>query len=163
MDKLFGLYRAGVLVLFLAGLPVVFQGGAAAADVKLAWSPNSEGDLAGYGIYYRRDAGGPPFELVGYVAVEELPDRDNPTFTVSGLLIGSKYYFAATAYDDAGNESAFSNTVCASVGDRIELCDDAGNGSGGGGGGGGSSGGGGGGSAGGGGGGGGCFIRILLP
>lgn len=155
MDKPFGLYRVGVRVLFLAGLLAAIEGGAAAADVKLAWSPNNEGDLAGYGIYYRKDAGGPPFDLVGYIALEELPDRNNPTFTVGGLLVGSKYYFAATAYDVAGNESTFSNSVCASVGDQIELCDDAGSGSGGGvvvGG--GSTGGGGGG---------GCFIRILLP
>jgi len=159
MDRPFNLYRVGVLVLFLAGLLAAFEGGAAAADVKLAWSPNSEGDLAGYGIYYRKDAGSPPFDLVGYIALEELPDRNNPTFTVSGLLIGSKYYFAATAYDAAGNESTFSNSVCASVGDQIELCDDAGGGSGGGA----VVGGGGGGGSGGGGGGGGCFIRILLP
>jgi len=152
MDRPFGLHRFGVLALFFAGLLVSFEGDAPAADIKLAWSPNSEGDLAGYGIYYRKDAGGPPYDLFGYVALEELPDRDNPTFTVSGLQVGSNYYFAATAYDTAGNESTFSNSACASVGDRIELCNDAGSGSGGGV------------SIGAGsGGGGGCFIRILSP
>jgi hypothetical protein len=154
MDRPFGHHRLGGLLLFSAGLLIGMGGNATAADVKLAWSPNSEGDLAGYGIYYRKDAGGPPFDLAGYIALEELPDRDNPTFTVSGLLIGSKYYFAATAYDAAGNESTFSNSACASVGDQVELCDDAGSGSGGGVVVGGGSGGGGGG---------GCFIRILLP
>jgi len=132
--------------LFLTALLIGFVSLAAAADVNLAWSPNGEADLAGYGIYSRRDVDGPPYDLIGYIALEELPDRDNPSFTVSGLEQGFSYYFAATAYDTAGNESPFSNSACATVGDQIGLCNDTVNGSGGGGG-----------------GGGGCFIRTLMP
>ena len=32
-------------------------------------------------------------------------------YTVTGLTVGRTYYFAVTAYDAAGNESAFSGEV----------------------------------------------------
>jgi hypothetical protein len=154
MDRPIGRHRFGGLVLFSLGLLLACGGAAAAADIKLAWSPNSEGDLAGYGIYYRIGADGPPYDLIGYVALEELPDRSNPFFTVSELEFGYNYYFAATAYDTAGNESAFSASVCGRVDERVVLCSEDGGGV--------ESGPSGGGSAGGGsGGGGGCFIGTL--
>lgn len=132
--------------LVLLGFLLLFENPAAAADVTLAWNPNVESDLAGYGIYLRRGADGPPYDLAGYVALEEFPDPGRPTFTVSGLEKGYAYFFAATAYDAAGNESSFSTSACARVGDRIEVC-----------------GGGGSGAEGSGGGGGGCFIRTTAP
>jgi hypothetical protein len=149
MDRPIGRHRFGGLVLFSLGLLHACSGAAAAADIKLAWSPNSEDDLAGYGIYYRIGADGPPYDLIGYVALEELPDRSNPFFTVSELEFGCNYYFAATAYDTAGNESAFSASVCGRVDERVVLCSEAGGGV--------ESGRSGGGS----GGGGGCFIGTL--
>jgi len=135
-------------------LLIFAAGPAAGADVTLGWNPNSEADLAGYGIYSRKDADGPPYDLAGYVALEELLDRNNPTFIVGGLENGFSYYFAATAYDSSGNESYFSNSACARVGDQIERCADSGNGFGGNAA---------TGSGSGGGGGGGCFIRTLSP
>ena len=36
---------------------------------------------------------------------------DVTTFTVTGLNSGTRYYFAATAFDTSNNESAFSNEV----------------------------------------------------
>jgi hypothetical protein len=128
-----------------------------AADVTLAWDANAESDLEGYGVYFRRGSSGPPYDLFGYVAVDELSNADSPTFTVTGLQQGATYYFAVTAYDASGNESAYSAPVCAQVGDTVTACaasgstappsssSAAGSGT----------------SSGGGGGGGGCFIQTV--
>jgi hypothetical protein len=70
------------------------------AQVTLAWDPNSEPDLAGYKIYYDTED--------HRVCI----DVGNQTsFTVSDLKEGKTYVFAATAYDNYGNESGFSNKV----------------------------------------------------
>ena len=133
---------------------------ALSADVTLAWDPNSEADLEGYGVYFKQGASGPPYDLFGYVTLEELEDPDNPAFAITGLAKGSSYYFAVTAYDTAGNESVHSAPVCAQVGDQILPCtsaDDSGDSGGSGGSSGGSAAGG---SSGGGGSGGGCFIET---
>jgi uncharacterized membrane protein YgcG len=123
---------------------------ALSADVTLAWDPNSEADLEGYGVYFKLGASGPPYDLFGYVTLQELNDPDNPTFAVTGLAKGSSYYFTVTAYDTAGNESGYSTPVCAQIGDQILPCTSSSSS--------GSSGGSGGSS--GGGGGGGCFIET---
>ena len=125
---------------------------ALAADVTLAWNPNSEDHVEGYGVYFSQDDSGPPYNLFGYVALNELSDSSSPAFTVTGLENGARYYFAVTAFDTAGNESDFSNSVCADVGDVITPCASANTGSGG------ETGSGGDASAGG-SGGGGCFIE----
>ncbi len=93
-----------------------------AIDVTLGWDPNSESDVEGYGVYLNQDESGPPFNLFGYVALNELNDPGNPHFTITGLEKGSRYHFAVTAYDTSGNESAYSNSVCADVGDEIMPC-----------------------------------------
>jgi uncharacterized membrane protein YgcG len=104
------------LILLFSALP------AFPADVTLAWDPNSELDLQGYGVYYQKGVAGPPYMLYGYVATDELNDSTNPTFTITGLEKGAQYYFALTAYDTAGNESNFSYAVCAEVDDVIAPC-----------------------------------------
>jgi hypothetical protein len=135
----------GVLVLLFLAAPAL------SADVTLAWDANSEPDLEGYGVYFRKGTPGPPYDLAGNLALADLINDDAPLFVVSGLEKGFKYYFAVTAYDTAGNESTFSSAVCADVGDTITPCAAAPPG-------GGSVSGGGG--SGGGGGGGGCFIET---
>ena len=129
-----------VLVVLLLAAPALSE------DVTLAWDPNSEADLEGYGVYFKRGASGPPYDLFGYVTLQELNDPGNPAFAVTGLEKGSSYYFTVTAYDTAGNESGYSTPVCAQIGDQILPCTSAS-----------SSGSSGGGS---GGGGGGCFIET---
>jgi uncharacterized membrane protein YgcG len=141
-------------------LSVAFSLPAFAADVTLAWDPNSESDLEGYGVYFSQNDPGPPYNLSGYVALSDLSTPSAPTFTVTGLENGGRYHFAVTAYDTSGNESSFSISICADVGDVITPCpssDTGGGGDSGSGSGGGSSTGGSGSS--GGGGGGGCFIQ----
>ena len=138
-----------VLVLLFLAAPAL------SADVTLAWDPNSESDLEGYGVYFRLGSSGPPYELFGYVTLQELNDPDNPAFAVTGLVMGSSYYFSVTAYDTAGNESGYSAPVCAQIGDQILPCTSPPSSDGSSGGSGVASGG-----SGGGGGGGGCFIET---
>jgi uncharacterized membrane protein YgcG len=156
-NKLRGGWKA-VPIGLLFSLLAFFSSSAFAAEATLAWNPNTESDVEGYGVYLSQDDPGPPYSLFGYVALSELSDSDNPTFTVTGLETGSRYYFAVTAYDTAGNESDFSGSVCADVnGDAITPCasDDTGGGDASGSVGSGTNSGG---SSSGGGGGGGCFI-----
>ena len=96
------LYARFVLAL---GLMLSFGSTALAADVTLAWDPNSETDLAGYKVYYGTASGvfGAPITL-GKVT----------TYTVTGLAPGT-YYFAVTAYNAAGLESGFSNEVFTTI------------------------------------------------
>jgi hypothetical protein len=129
---------------------------ALAGDVTLGWDPNSEPDLEGYGVYFRKGAPGPPYNLFGYITADDLRNHRKPVFTVDGLEKGARYYFAITAYDASGHESSFSNSVCAEIGDVIAPCSSSGGGGGGGGTGGGNSY-----ASSGSGGGGGCFIETV--
>jgi hypothetical protein len=71
-------------------------------QVALTWAPNPEPDLVGYRIYYGTSTRNYSFFI----------DVGNTTsYIAQGLEEGRPYYFAATAYDMAGNESDFSNEV----------------------------------------------------
>jgi len=109
---------SGLFFLMILFFPIL----AFPADLTLAWDPNTEPDLEGYGVYFKKDAPGPPYDLFGNVALPELTDPDNPTFTLTGLQKGSRYYITLTAYDTAGNESGYADPVCAQIGDQIVPC-----------------------------------------
>src|SRR3989442_13414115 len=83
-----------------------------AAQVTLAWDPNTETDLAGYKLYYGLSSGSYQFSVdVGNVT----------SYTLSGLLDGGIYYFAATAYNLSLAESGFSNEVSKALPDVTPL------------------------------------------
>jgi hypothetical protein len=72
------------------------------ADVTLAWDPNPEANLKGYRVYYGSASGNYTFMV----------DAGNCTsLTISGLEAGKTYYFAATAYGPAGEESGMSHEL----------------------------------------------------
>lgn len=77
-------------------------------SVTLSWSANTEEDLAGYKIYRGTVSGsyGSPIAVL---------DKGAISHTVSSLESGTTYFFVITAYDDSGNESAYSNEVSKSV------------------------------------------------
>lgn len=70
------------------------------SQVTLSWSPNPEGDLAGYHIYVNgiKNNGG---TVTG------------ATYSVTGLTNGQTYHFAISAEDVNGNESSASAAVSA--------------------------------------------------
>jgi hypothetical protein len=79
-------------------------------DVMLSWVAPTENednspltDLAGYFVIYGTEAG----HFSDAVVVE---DPDATSFTVENLLPGT-YYFAMTAFNDNGAQSAPSNTI----------------------------------------------------
>ncbi len=72
------------------------------ANVTLAWDPNMEADLKGYKVYYGSASGNYSFMI----------DVGNWTsLTISGLEAGKTYYFTATAYGPAGEESGMSGEL----------------------------------------------------
>src|SRR5512137_895255 len=77
-----------------------------AAEVNLAWDPNTEPDVAGYKVYYG----------LGSRNYDHVMDVGNSTScVVTGLEQGRTYYFAATAVNTANIESDFSNEVSAAL------------------------------------------------
>jgi List-Bact-rpt repeat protein/fibronectin type III domain protein len=72
----------------------------AASSVTLAWDPSASAGVAGYNIYY-----GPSTHT--YTNMVTAGNATN--VTVSGLIGGATYYFAATAYDSFGVESDYSS------------------------------------------------------
>jgi hypothetical protein len=86
-------------------LCIGFATNSQAANVNLSWSPSTDADLAGYSVYYgtaSRTYGTPV--NVGLVSA----------YTLTGFNAGT-YYFAVTAYDSSGNESAFSNEASRTI------------------------------------------------
>src|SRR3989454_7450604 len=79
-----------------------------AAQVTLAWDANTEPDLAGYKLYYGNSSG-------SYQLSVDVGNQTN--YTLSGLLDGRIYYFAATAYNLSLAESGFSNEVSKAIAD----------------------------------------------
>lgn len=77
-----------------------------AQSVVLTWSPSMDPAVAGYKIY----SGTVSHTYTNVVVVGNVTNT-----TIFGLTYGNTYYFAATTYDDAGNESEFSNEAIFSV------------------------------------------------
>ena len=82
---------AGIALLF----PALIMGG----SVVVSWQPNTEPDLAGYRIFYGTTTNFYSVTLDAGTATQ---------WTVNNLTTGNTYYFAVTAYDTCGNESAYS-------------------------------------------------------
>jgi hypothetical protein len=104
----FGPVLSSVLMLMFQ-LPVH-----AGQGVTLTWRPSSATNVAGYKIYY----GTACHTYAGAVVV------GNTTNTaIAGLAPGTTYFFAATTYDRAGDESAFSNEASYAVPAAAALTD----------------------------------------
>ena len=88
-----------ILLCALANQPAL------AGDVALQWDLNSETDLAGYKVYY----GTASRSYSAPIAIGL-----QSTYTVTGMAPGT-YYFAITAFNVDGLESAFSNEVSTTV------------------------------------------------
>src|SRR5437870_4525381 len=101
-------YRAWLGACVLTVLCSLAPALSSAAQVTLTWDPNTEPDLAGYKLYYGLSSGSYPSSV----------DVGNLTsYTLSGLLEGRTYYFAATAYNRSLGESGFSNEVSKALAD----------------------------------------------
>jgi hypothetical protein len=105
MQRRFGssqLWLVGLLALgsaFLANL-------ANANSVTLAWDPSPGGNITSYTIYFGPASG---------VYTNSIDVGTATSATISNLVAGATYFFAATATDSSGLESEFSNEVSYTV------------------------------------------------
>src|SRR5262249_8053208 len=81
-----------------SGLQAVFSGMAQQPFIDLTWSPNTEPDFAGYNVY-RHVAGDAPVKINSDLV-------KTPTFRDANVTAGAKYFYAVSAVDLRGNESA---------------------------------------------------------
>ncbi len=70
--------------------------------VQIDWIDNQEDDIAGYNVFVAPTYDG-RYELIGHTS--------NNRFVDNGARNGVTYYYAVTAYDFSGNESALSKDV----------------------------------------------------
>jgi len=70
------------------------------ASVTLAWDPSPDPQVVGYRVYYGVASG----NYTNSAAVGAVTNA-----TLTGLVVGPTYYFAAKAFDGSGAESIFSN------------------------------------------------------
>ncbi len=126
MKNLLGIlyYRKTMLIIFALFFCLYNSG--YAADITLKWGSNTEPDLAGYKIYYKKIFSGAPYDGVD---IDQGPspislttndpddpyyvDPDNPELLLTGLDDNDNYFLVVTAYDNEEpyNESGFSNEV----------------------------------------------------
>ena len=74
----------------------------ATGNVTLAWNRCTNAIVAGYNVYYGGASG---------AYTNEISAGNTTNATVSGLVEGTTYYFAATSYASSGMESPFSSEV----------------------------------------------------
>jgi hypothetical protein len=100
-----------VVCLTLVGV-LLFTSLDSAAQINLAWDPNTETDLAGYRVYYGIASGtyGAPADVGNVTA-----------YTLNGLTPGVTYYIAVTAYDTVANESGYSNEVSGQITETVSA------------------------------------------
>jgi len=84
--------------------PQSLMGTALNGGADLSWLANSEPDLAGYNVYRATSAGGP------YTRVNTFLVTTN-TYTDTGVVNGTAYFYVVTAQDTSFNESTASNEV----------------------------------------------------
>ena len=73
--------------------------------LNLDWQDNPEDDLAGYKVYRSLESGG-PYDFIAETEESSYPD--------CGLESGT-YFYVVTAFDQAGNESEYSNEASGTV------------------------------------------------
>ncbi|CAE6688829.1 fibronectin type III domain-containing protein [Nitrospira defluvii] len=78
------------------------------ASATVSWNANTESDLAGYRVYVGTKSGS-----YGFVGPFEVTNRTS--FTIANLPTGTTYFFAVSAFDKSGNESAKSAEVSKSL------------------------------------------------
>jgi len=115
-----------MVALILTAILFCFQNSSYAADITLKWGANTEPDLAGYKIYYKKGFSGAPYDGVDidqgaspiYLTINDpndpyYVDPNNPELLLTGLDDNEDYFLVVTAYDDEEpyNESGFSNEV----------------------------------------------------
>lgn len=81
------------------------------STITLQWDPQNAPDLAGYKVYYSTSSSA-PFTGVGATeGTSPIKLAKQNSATITGLDSGTAYYFAVTAYNTSGIETAYSTKV----------------------------------------------------
>lgn len=123
-----------LLTLFTITIIILTASIGLAAEVTVAWDANTEPDLDNYRIYRGNSTGNYSFPVInlktdtdgrnpGCGAVYDPFKTECCEYTIRGLEEGKIYYLAATALDEEGNESAFSEELTHSVPITVETTD----------------------------------------
>ena len=91
-----------ILIVCVAAAVLFLPAQLRAADLTLAWDPSIGTDVTGYRLHYGTTNG---------VYSTKVEAGSATSCKVSGLTAGLTYYFAATAINSSGIESAYSNQV----------------------------------------------------
>src|SRR6266481_7779941 len=91
-----------LFILFSAAVPL----SAFAASVTLVWNPSPGTNVAGYNVYYG---------VASRTYTNKVNVGNVTNATISGLIVGTTYYFAVTAYDTYGLESDYSTEISYTV------------------------------------------------
>jgi len=104
------LFRKSIVISLILFLTLLFCSIESVAQIKLAWDPNTEPDMAGYRVYYGTASRtyGTPID-VGNVT----------TYTSKGLSQRVVHHIAVTAYNMANYESAYSNEVSGQITEAV--------------------------------------------
>jgi len=91
---------------------LISQSACFAATVVLQWDAEIDPAVTGYKVYYQSDSSAQPYQGTGATQGPSPVDAQNQTMaTIGGLDPAHAYYFAVTAYNASGLESAYSNLV----------------------------------------------------
>ena len=90
------------LVATLIAVPAFGASPLAPQNVTLAWNPSASSSIAGYRLYLGGASGN---------YTNTIDAGNNTSVTASNLVAGVTYFFAVTAYDTIGLESAFSTEL----------------------------------------------------
>src|SRR5262245_58719956 len=101
-----GLRRAVLAVLLIIGVALTLNTALAAQSVTLQWNPSTDPSVTGYNIYYG---------AASRTYTNKIDVGNTTNATISGLVEGVTYYFAATAYNILGAESDYSAEVSYTV------------------------------------------------
>src|SRR6516165_5355750 len=85
--------RAALVTLFCGIFAALTSFSAFAANLTLAWDPSTDPTVVGYDVYYGGASG---------VYTNMIDVGTNTTVTISNLVPGATYYFAATTYTARG-------------------------------------------------------------
>src|SRR5262245_43660661 len=99
-------------LVFVCGALLLASTMSLASTITLQWDPDVSPDVVGYKVYYSADSSAAPFSGTGAVqGASPLNVANQTSATISGLDPSRAYYFAVTAYNSAGVESAYSNVA----------------------------------------------------
>lgn len=110
-NKLVLIILAIILIFVFAGYIYAnyFGGRMPTGSAMLSWNASEDQTVAGYKIYYGKSPRTGDCPNGGY---DQIIDAKKATeYKMENLKIGQKYYFSVTSYNQAGQESCFSEEM----------------------------------------------------